>query len=585
MPRSPTSFVLPSDGLHPSSYFALAFCILGLWIAYRRALPRPIPGIPCNEDAAKSFLGDVPAVRKHSLAKGTMFEWVMSQVTKLDSPIIQIFVRPFSKPWIVIADFRESQDILMRRTKEFDRGGNFADLFTGLTPDHHITMRSANPEFKAHRRLIQDLMTPSFLNDVSAPRIHDAFTSLIEVWAEKARLAKGHPFSAADDLYTAALDAIWAVTFPFDPKDSVINAQLNLLASTNSVDDVLSSNIDEPATFPEAHMPSTQKSILTLTESLAVMVTSPFPKLTHWLFRQLPYMKRARTVKEEMIRSELEKASARFESDSTEERSARCAMVDILYRELATAKKEKRPPVYNTRAIYDELFGLLVAGHDTTSTTAAWGLKLLSDHQSVQEKLRHAVRQGFPEAVSEDRWPTAEEISKVHIPYLDATREEIIRKSMTAAGVMREAMVDTTILGRTIPKGTNIVLLGNGPDYVLPPVGNIPEELRSEASRTAKGRIGSWDPQDCHQFRPERWLTEDDGAKVFDATAGPLLTFGLGPRGCFGRRMAYLELKVALVLLVWNLRLISVPEELNSYRGLEKLTRQPQQCYLRLEKL
>jgi cytochrome P450 len=52
------------------------------------------------------------------------------------------------------------------------------------------------------------------------------------------------------------------------------------------------------------------------------------------------------------------------------------------------------------------------------------------------------------------------------------------------------------------------------------------------------------------EFKPERWLVEEIGMIVFDAAAVPMLTFGLGPRGCFGWRMAYLELQLLLVLLV-----------------------------------
>jgi len=49
----------------------------------------------------------------------------------------------------------------------------------------------------------------------------------------------------------------------------------------------------------------------------------------------------------------------------------------------------------------DELFGFLLAGHETSSTTIAWGLKLLTDHQDVQHKLREAMRSAMPEAVGE----------------------------------------------------------------------------------------------------------------------------------------------------------------------------------------
>jgi cytochrome P450 len=215
----------------------------------------------------------------------------------------------------------------------------------------------------------------------------------------------------------------------------------------------------------------------------------------------------------------------------------------------------------------------------------AWGLKLLSDNPEVQKKVLDAMVQSFPAAAVEGRWPTAQEIVESHIPYLDATQEEIIRKSLTAPGVFRTATVDTILLGRPIPKGTSVLMLSNGPDLVAPPVGLIPETLRSESSRTAKGRTGSWDPADLHVFKPERWLTWENGKMTFDSTAGPLLTFGLGPRGCFGRRMAYLELKISLVLLLWNFKLKSLPKELNTWGAVDRLTHQPKQCYLRLEKI
>lgn len=156
---------------------------------------------------------------------------------------------------------------------------------------------------------------------------------------------------------------------------------------------------------------------------------------------------------------------------------------------------------------------------------------------------------------------------------------------MTASAITRTALVDTVILGHNVPKGTDVFLMGNGSDYIAPPIGSIPEELRSESCQMAKGRIGSWNPEDCHLFKPERWLSVDDGKLVFNSMAGPLLTFGLGPRRCFGRRMAYLEMKIALVLLVWNFELRPVPQKLSSYQAVDKLTHQPKQCYLRLHSI
>ena len=53
------------------------------------------------------------------------------------------------------------------------------------------------------------------------------------------------------------------------------------------------------------------------------------------------------------------------------------------------------------------------------------------------------------------------EITKTPAPYLDAYVEESSRMSPTLPVIIREAVVDTTVLGRRIPKGTSIVIYTN----------------------------------------------------------------------------------------------------------------------------
>jgi hypothetical protein len=140
-----------------------------LCFVYRWALPRPLPGIPYNVHAAQSIYGDIPSLMRHMSTSKEVYPWMYSQNVQLNSPIIQLFMKPLSKPWVIIADYRETLDILTRRTRQFDRSPYFGDIFHGVMPENHITMSSTDERFAAHKRLIQGSMAPPFLHSVPVP--------------------------------------------------------------------------------------------------------------------------------------------------------------------------------------------------------------------------------------------------------------------------------------------------------------------------------------------------------------------------------------------------------------------------------
>ena len=45
------------------------------------------------------------------------------------------------------------------------------------------------------------------------------------------------------------------------------------------------------------------------------------------------------------------------------------------------------------------------------------------------------------------------------------------------------------------------------------------------------------------------------------------------------------ELRLFLVLIIWNFELQKCPEELSGYAAVDKLTHAPQQCFVRLKKI
>lgn len=145
--------------------FGLVLCVLLPGLVYflrRLLLPKPLPGIPYNVEAANSLLGDIPALR----AAPNRREWWARQTIRHQSPLVQVFMRPFSQPWVFIADHYEAFDVCMRRQKEFDRSEATISMFKGVTPSHHITMLSTDPQFKKNREMVRDLMSNSFLHEV-----------------------------------------------------------------------------------------------------------------------------------------------------------------------------------------------------------------------------------------------------------------------------------------------------------------------------------------------------------------------------------------------------------------------------------
>ncbi|KAJ8132968.1 hypothetical protein O1611_g656 [Lasiodiplodia mahajangana] len=558
------------------------------YLAYTWALPKPIPGIPYNKEATTNLFGDIPSLFAFIAKTGEPpLAWMLQQSQQLQSPIIQVFVRPFAQPRVVLCDFREGQDILMRR-KDFDRSPTMGDLFSGLVPHHHIH-QSTNAIWKSNRRLLQDLMSPKFLNNVAGPVIHRNALNLIRLWHSKAALAGGRPFDGSEDIYHAALDAVLAFSFGETFPHSAISPNLALLEGMNhSQREQLqesSVNADKPVTFPQAPHDDAIAATLGLATVIEDIQESVVPRWKWWLKEKTTSLSSLIKMRNTYIEKELRNAVTRAERGDTDASEVRSAVDLMVHRETILAAKEGRQPAFLSQTMRDEAFGFVVAGHDTTSTTILWALKFLADTPPVQDRVRSALQRGFPDAWAEKRDPSIREITSTVIPYLDATMEEILRCSGTVPGVDRQAIQDTELLGHRIPKGTIVIMLGQGPS-MRSAAFDIDEHSRSESCQASKmnGKGRAWDTDDMADFNPDRWLTEKTTPEgktglEFDATAGPQLAFGLGTRGCFGKRLAYLELRILLSLIVWNFRLQKCPADLSSYGQKAGITHKPHQCY------
>ncbi|RKL10176.1 hypothetical protein BFJ68_g8792 [Fusarium oxysporum] len=525
---------------------ALGFSILSaLYLLRRWLLPKPIPGIPYNENAVKSFMGDIPEFRDAPNRR----EWWAQQPARHQSPIVQVFMRPFGAPWVFVADYFEASDICMRRLKEFDRSDVTWEQFNGVVPGHHITLKSSDPKFKKNKELIRDLMAPTFLQ-----QIHDKFGSLLKLWDRKLDLSGGRPFDIAQDIHNSALDIILGASFGIDSGDGQVGRQLEELKART-----VSGGQDDLFEFEDVPIDEEQSCFTTIADSVGLSMRSPLPTIHHFLYRNLSSeMRRARAGRDRLRDREIAKSIERRESGQPQ----RCALDNMLAREDVIAEKEGRKPNYRSQTIMSE---------------------------RVQSLLSEAIRNAHPGAVKQNRVPTTEEILKAHIPYLDAVIEEMLRHSRVAPVTIRQATTDTQILGRFIPKGTTVGFLGNGPGVMMPSI-PVNQEKRSEAVLAHMERTQLFDEEDLAQFVPERWLTttvngEGEEETVFDPQKRPSQAFGLGPRGCFGKKLAYIEIRIFLTLFFWMFKLEPIKPELVTEDEMLALTRSPKNVYVKLAKV
>ncbi|TDZ13319.1 Cytochrome P450 monooxygenase TRI13 [Colletotrichum orbiculare MAFF 240422] len=559
-----------------------------LYLVRLWALPKPIPGIPFRHEASDRILGDIPdLLRAMKDPEHTYMHWIEQQMRELDTPIMQLFMRPFSKPVLVLADFREAQDVLMRR-REWDRSDMLRDLFGGLIPGHHARERT-NEVWKSHRRLLQDLMSPPFLNNVAGPAVYANALDLIRLWDVKAGIAQGRPFSAHDDIYKAALDAVQAFAFGSDFEYNATRPNVDVLEALDGdqVRALLGDGDDDdaPVEFPEAKPHEVVTATLQLAESVEKVQGWPSMSLAWKLLRLTPSHRRAERIKDAYIVTELRRA--------VEDRLQLSGAHDDTTHEPRSASQD----------MISETFGFVITGHDTTSTTVLWALKRLADNPLPQARLRSALRDAFPKAILERRNPRVQEVTGTSIPYLDAFMEEVLRVAGTNAAVDRQATTDTQLLGFAVPKNTIMLILTQG-YKVSRDAFRIEEGRRSPSSQAAlgTGRVrGEWDAEDVASFKPERWLVsspspspgrveggeegpsgagaEAEAGVSFNPEAGPQLAFGLGMRACYGRRLAYLELRIMLTLIVWNFELLPCPDRLSKYSARIGVTTKPKSCY------
>lgn len=284
--------------------------------------------------------------REMKATGGEFSMWMAKQVEKLGSPVCQIFIRPFSKPWILVADFREAEDILMRRP-EFDKP---TFLIQGMQCLGSFSARfRTNDAFKTRRHLKHDLMTPTFLNNFIGPFVHTKGLELIRLLGRKIDLGNGRPFSIKADYENVALDVVTHYEFGDNITVSALRPQLELLEKLGP-SSISGGQPDEPVAFPEAELDPFLAAVDQAPHVLEKTTVSWTPTLSHWWWKHQTWYKKIFTHRANFMPAQIRKAVENYRNGQVHS-----ALEHVVMREAALAEKQGRQPQFDAEWLTEEV--------------------------------------------------------------------------------------------------------------------------------------------------------------------------------------------------------------------------------------
>ncbi|EGD85209.2 hypothetical protein H113_09007 [Trichophyton rubrum MR1459] len=112
---------------------------------------------------------------------------------------------------------------------------------------------------------------------------------------------------------------------------------------------------------------------------------------------------------------------------------------------------------FDNENLVDQLMTFLGAGHETTAAARQWAIYSLCKHPEVQTRLREEVRAYLP-PINVGNPGTIDAAAVGNLQYLNVVCNEVIRFRPSIPNTVRVALKDTTLMGKPIPKNTQIVI-------------------------------------------------------------------------------------------------------------------------------
>ena len=384
---------------------------------------------------------------------------------------------------VVVGDHEVVASVLRDRPHGFQRTPRVREvgLEMGLLPS---LFGSEGEDWQRQRRMVMASFDPGHVKRYF-PALLKVADRLAGRWAKAARA--GAEIDLQADLMRYTVDTIAGLAF---------GSEVNTLESDG---DVIQQHLDK--IFPALHQ-----------RMFAIVPT--------WRFVRSAADKRlARSVAE--VRAAVDgfvaQARARMAADPTLRDKPRNLL------EAMIAAADAPDSGINDVNIAGNVFGMLLAGEDTTANTLAWMIHLLWQTPLALARATEEVRRVLGGG------NTAITLAQIdQLDYVEACAHETMRLKPVAPVNSVQALRDTVVGDVQVQTGMLVMCL------------------------TRRDGVADRFVPQAAEFQPERWLPGATGAAA-QMTAGARRTsmpFGAGPRICPGRYLALLEMKMAIATLL-----------------------------------
>lgn len=394
---------------------------------------------------------------------------------------------------LVVSDSEVVSHVLRARPEAVSRSPWMASLVKeiGLTG----VFAAEGAEWKVQRMLVTRAFTPELVRHF-VPEMLEIVDRLLRRWRHA--LTQGETPDVARDLKAMSLDVTVAMA---------MGEHINSLES------------DVPL----------QTDIQYLFESLGRRGTTPVP---YWRYFKLA-QDRSADAAATRVREHVRKMIDRTRLEWTKSTGTRKRPRNLL--EAMVAAADEPNASFTDEMLVGNALTMVFAGEDTTASTLAWTLLLLSAHPDAARRL--AAEADLVMAGGSSL--TSEQIDQ--LDYAEAVVHESMRLKPVAPMLPLCANHEQRVGPVLVPAGTRLLLL----------------------TRLAWQTSGQFEAPDA--FNPDRWLKDGGLASASDPNR-KMVPFGGGPRLCPGRYLAMVEMKAVLCLLAAHFDFVQSGQPMPSER-------------------